>query len=351
MAERLQSQSGTWLDIQSSRDRLTPNSAFMQLHDFVRYALDYYANRHRLLLLEVAEERRAKEPASQKYDRAIKILETNKRDIPRPVFLEVRKEVTEALKATKAEEGVRDSRAALLAPLASAGMVVLALNHEISRESGFLKKISRDIRRIAKKYSISDLSEMADEFDQARERLGSLQELFAPLISEEDRSATDRLKVRAVVDQTIRGMRALMPGVKFDRTAIPADLRFPLGSLADWNAVLQNVLSNAWNALLDSDKAMVSFRGGNSKGREWLHVSDSGQGLDVPLTDAGKLFEPFEHRIQISKDKRSIAIGGQGLGLTIVRMIAHRRSAEVAFVSPEESFSTTFEISWRGATK
>lgn len=352
IAERLKSPNGTWLEIQSSRDRLTPNAAFMQLHDFVRYALDYYANRHRLLLLEESEQKRAKEPPSKKYDRAIKVLENNKHDIPKPVFLEVRREVAEALKATKVEERVQDSRAALLAPLASAGMVALALNHELSRESGYLRKIGKELRRIATQYSISDLTAMADEFDQARDRLDSLRELFAPLISEEDRSATDRLKVRAVVDQTVGGMRALMPGVNFDRTGIPSDLRFPLGSLADWNAILQNILANAWNALLDSDRALVAFRGGKTKGgREWLRVSDSGQGLSVPLAEAHKLFEPFEHRIQISKDKRSIAIGGQGLGLTIVRMIAHRRSAEVAFVSPEEGFSTTLELSWRGATR
>jgi signal transduction histidine kinase len=69
------------------------------------------------------------------------------------------------------------------------------------------------------------------------------------------------------------------------------------------------------------------------------------------LSEADKLFEPFERRIKISNDKRSIAIGGHGLGLTIVRMIAHRRRADVAFVTPEEGFSTTFEIAWRGAKR
>jgi signal transduction histidine kinase len=208
------------------------------------------------------------------------------------------------------------------------------------------------LRRIAAKHAIDELKQIATEFDEARRRLDSLRELFAPLLSDEDKAATDRLKVGAVVDQTIRGMRALMPGVNFDKSGVPENLRFPLGSLADWNAVLQNVLSNAWNALLDSSEARIAFIAGREKsGREWLHVSDSGQGLDVPLTEAEKLFEPFERRIKISNDKRSIAIGGQGLGLAIVRMIAHRRSASVAFVTADEGFSTTFEIAWRGAKR
>ena len=69
----------------------------------------------------------------------------------------------------------------------------------------------------------------------------------------------------------------------------------------------------------------------------------------VPLAESGRLFEPFERRIDISPDKRSIAIGGQGLGLTIDRMIARRRDASAAFVEPQQGFSTTFELSWRGS--
>ena len=342
--------SQSWLEIQPGRDRLHDNQAFYQLRDLVRYSLDFYANRFRVLDLETVEKNRAKEPPAKKYDRAIEILERSRDDMPEYVFREVKRAVAEARKASEVEEKTIDRRAALLAPLASAGMAALALNHEVSREERFLDRVGSRLRRIAVNHSIRELREIADEFDQAKRRLGSLRELFAPLLSDMDKSATDRLKVCAVVDQSIGAMRALMPGVKFDAAGIPADLRFPLGSLAEWNALLQNILSNAWNALLDSEKAEISFRGGrDGRGGEWLHMSDTGQGLDVPLSEAGKLFEPFERRIKISDDKRSIAIGGQGLGLAIVRMIARRRSANVAFVKPEQGFTTTFEIAWRGA--
>ena len=87
------------------------------------------------------------------------------------------------------------------------------------------------------------------------------------------------------------------------------------------------------------------------EGREWLRVSDTGQGLGIALHEAQRLFEPFERRLAISHDNQSIALGGQGLGLTIARMIAHRRAADVRFVKPTEGFSTTFELSWRGTRK
>lgn len=352
VAHKSRDRSGDWLEIQPGRDRLKDNQAFDQLRDLVRFSLDFYANRYRLLDLHAAEKKREKEPPSKKYDRAIQVLESNKNEMPASVFREIRREIVEARKASAAEEGAIDRRAAFFAPLASAGMVALALNHEISRESSFLNRIGGQLRRIAKEHAIPELGKIAEEFGEAKRRLDSLRELFAPLLSDTDKSATDRLRVRVVVEQTVEAMRVLMPRVAFDWSGIPSDLRFPVGSLAEWNAFLQNILSNSWNAMLDSKKADVSFRGGKDRsGREWLRVSDTGQGLGVPLTETEKLFEPFERRLKISADKRSIAIGGQGLGLAIVRMIARRRSADVAFVEPEEGFSTTFEISWRGARK
>jgi len=142
-------------------------------------------------------------------------------------------------------------------------------------------------------------------------------------------------------------MSVLMPGVKIHFDLVPADLRFPLGSLAEWSALLQNVLANAWNAMLESTRREILFTGGQGKASEWLRVSDRGQGLGIPVSESAQLFEPFERRLEISRDKRSIAIGGQGLGLAIVRMLARRRKANVAFVEPTSGFSTTFEVSWR----
>lgn len=352
VAQESRNRSGDYLEILSGRDRLKDNEAFYQLRDLVRFGLDFYANRFRLLDLEAIEREREQEPASRKYTRVVELLERSKDDLPAPVFRELKREVGEAQKASAAEERAIDRRAALLAPLASAGMAALALKHEISRENSTLTRIATELRRIAKKHAIRELNELVDQFDHVTRRLESIYDLFAPLFSDMDKSATDRLKVRPIVEQCVEAMRELMPGTYFELFGIPPDLRFPLGSLAEWNALLQNVLSNAWNAMLDGERSEIYFRGGrDSNGREWLHVSDTGQGLGVELSEAPKLFEPFERRVKISADKRSLAIGGQGLGLAIVRMIARRRSAEVRFITPQEGFSTTFEIAWKGTKK
>ena len=352
VAERSQVPPGEWLQIQSSRDRLHSNSAFFQLRDIVRFSLDWYANRYRALSLQLVEKARHTEPSSRKFDRALDALERGKAHIPAAVYQEIKREVKDAHKGSIAEEEALDRRAVLLAPLATAGMAALALSHELAREQYFLDTAGEKLQELTRLHPLPELIDIMEEFDALRARLQALQELFAPLLSPDDSEATDRLTVRPLVQQVVRSMRPLLPRVEFDLTGISSYLRFPVGSFADWNALLQNVLANAWNAMLDTETPEVMFEGERSaSGREWLRVSDRGQGLSMPPADAVKLFEPFERRLEISPDNRSIAIGGQGLGLTIARMIAHRRGASVRFVTPLAGFSTTFELSWRGAPR
>ena len=352
VAEQSQVPPGEWLQIQSSRDRLHSNSAFFQLRDIVRFSLDWYANRYRALSLQLVEKARHTEPSSRKFDRALDALERGKAHIPVAVYQEIKREVKDAHKGSIAEEETLDRRAVLLAPLATAGMAALALSHELAREQYFLDTAGEKLQELTRLHPLPELIDIMEEFDALRARLQALQELFAPLLSPDDSEATDRLTVRPLVQQVVRSMRPLLPRVEFDLTGISSYLRFPVGSFADWNALLQNVLANAWNAMLDTETPEVMFEGDRSaSGREWLRVSDRGQGLSMPPADAVKLFEPFERRLEISPDNRSIAIGGQGLGLTIARMIAHRRGASVRFVTPLVGFSTTFELSWRGAPR
>ena len=342
---------GDCLQISPGRDRLADNPAFDQLRDLVRFSLDFYANRYCRLRAQAAEEARARgEIPSRTYERTIAILDDNRAEIPEAAYREVRREIVAAKSAAAAAEDVIDRRAEMLAPLATAGMTALALNHELARESVLLDRARQAVRSVAKRTGAPELIEIVGELDSAAERVDALRDLFGPLLSREDRQATDRLRVLGVVGQVVRALESLMPRVRFDVARIPEPLRFPIGSFAEWSALLQNLLTNAWNAMLDADRASVTFEGGRSgRRREWLRVSDTGVGLGVPLEESDDLFEPFERRLHISAENRSIAMGGQGLGLAIVRMIARHRSARAAFVRPESGFSTTIEISWRGA--
>ena len=350
--EQAAARPGQCLQIQPGRDRLADNAAFEQLRDLVRFSLDFYANRFKLLSLQTSERHRAKEPPSRTFSRAIAAIDRNKAQIPRPAFQEIRREVVAATKAAEREERHLDHRAVLLAPLATAGMTALALNHELARELLLLEQVSDRLRAIAASERVPQVAALADELAGGAERFAALRQLFDPLLVVEDRQATDRLRVRAILLQVVRGLRPLMARVDFRTRDVPHELRFPLGSFAEWSAMLQNLLTNGWNATLDSERAEILFEGGSGKrGREWLRVSDTGVGLDIPLQESETLFEPFERHLRISPENQSISMGGQGLGLTIVRMIAQRRGAQVAFVKPRTGFATTLQVSWRGGPK
>lgn len=75
---------------------------------------------------------------------------------------------------------------------------------------------------------------------------------------------------------------------------------------------------------------------------------DTGVGLGIPLSEAQRLFDPFERALEIPPDQASIAIGGQGLGLAIVRMICARNAVEATFVEPVDGYATALQLSWRG---
>lgn len=347
VAERRSAAPDEMLQLSPGRDRLHDNRAHGQLRDLVRYSLDFYANRYAARNARGIDLRRDSEPATAKQERAIAVLEANEAEIPQPVFREVRREVREALAVARTTEDEMDRRAALLAPLASAGMVALALNHELARERQLLGRSISTLRRIAIEHRVPGLDAIADDFQQMAERLNAIQDLFGPLLSEADTTATDRLRVRSIVENVVRGLRPIMGGLKFDVSGVPSDLRFPVGSFSEWSAVIQNVVTNAWNATLTVDHPVVSFVGGTDRRGEWLRINDTGIGLGVQLDEAVQLFEPFDRRLQIPASLRSIAMGGQGLGLTIVRMIAARRKVAVAFVAPTDGFSTAFELRWK----
>ena len=347
VAKRAGAKAGSWLQIQPGRDRLHDNAAYEQLADLVRYSLDFYANRYKARSLKAVEAKRYSEPPARKQGRVVDLLQRHETEIPAVVYKEIRREAVDAQKAVSRQDEEMNARAALLAPLAAAGMTALAVTHELARETRTLESAERNLRALAKKHDLPEIAASADTLAASLKRLRALQTLFSPLLTDEDREGDSRLRVLPVVRQIVDAMSAITNGMTVE-IDIPEDMRFPSAPLASWNALLQNVLANSWNAILEAKEARVKIEGNTSGRDQWLWVSDTGTGLNMPLAEADKLFEPFERNMKVGRDHASLVIGGQGLGLAIVRMLASRHKADVSFVEPEKGFSTTMQISWRG---
>jgi len=348
VASKLPAQ-GDCLQIQPGRDRLALNSSFKQLRNLVRFGLDLYANRYRAVSDDVAQKQRGKERPSKVLDNALSTLETYSAQIPKPAYQDVKREVVAARTAVETESKAIDSRATLLAPLATAGMAALAMNHELTNDAALLEEVVALLRELTESNPSAQAERALQAIEEYQASFDTFRSLISPLVDSEEREATRRLGVESIVSQVARTLKPRLSGVVFDYKSLPRDLLFPVGAFVEWSAIIQNLLFNAWNAMLDCKIRIVRFDGSpTSARRQYLRVSDTGVGLTMPTEEAGILFEAFERRISVSSQNQSIAIGGQGLGLAIVRMIARSRNADVSFVCPPEGFSTAIEISWKG---
>lgn len=333
-----------YLQIQAGRDRLVGNAAYRQLAALVRYSLDLYANRYRSRVIKAQEAAQDNEPAAKKYRRIREVLSQNSDIIPSKVSKELETLATSAEKAAASSEKLFDARTVALAPLAAAGLTALGLTHELARESRLLDATRRRLNKLAKEYNLPELTDAAEALGQSLRRLRALQELFAPLLSQEDREGDDRLRVKPIARQVAKAMDPLVPGMRIE-VEVDEDLRFPPSPLAAWNAVLQNVIANSWNASLGSSESIVRIEGHSNEREEWVWISDKGVGVD--LQDSDRLFDAFERDLELSPEHAAVAIGGQGMGLAIVRLLCNKYGSNVAFVAPEEGYATTLQISWK----
>lgn len=335
------------LRIQVTRDRLVSNDAFKQLKRFVRWGLDYYAFRVSVRKFEWVETLRPVELPEAKLDRVVEILEDYRAELPASVYHDLSRELTDYTDAVKNESLSREAHFGLLGPLATAGMAALALEHESGREMTRLERISRGLRALSRGVDATTAASIvryATEIDDWISRTRASRRLFSALSNAEDREDMRRYRVHDVLGITLELVRPLVSGVEFEVGDIPRDALFPVGTMADWQSLLQNVFTNAANATLGEPVRRVLCSLETEKGQHSLRIEDTGVGVD--LADPEALFEPFARRLDVDQDYRSLVVGGQGLGLAIVRMIAGSRRCSVAFVPPRDGYATCFEMTW-----
>ena len=241
---------------------------------------------------DVAQTQYVKKPPTRALASALSTLDRYKPEIPPAAYRDVRREIVSARKAVETESKAIDSKAALLAPLATAGMAALAMNHELSNDAALLQELADLLHELAESDHSPAVAQAVTTVDEYKSRFDAYRRMFSPLVEPEDRKAIQRLPVGSVVSQVVRTIRPRLAGLAFEVDSIPQDLLFPVGSFAEWSAVLQNVLFNAWNAMLEAERRVVFFEGSRSTvRRQYLRVSDTGGGLTMPLAESDILFE------------------------------------------------------------
>ncbi|MHB0803956.1 ATP-binding protein [Stutzerimonas nitrititolerans] len=344
MAAQAELRRGNYLNVQVTRDRLIDNAAFQQLVNTVRWAIDFYAMR--------SYERRQKAKLSD----ALEIPETEKKtseireqlfqislSAPAPVAKEIER-VSERFKELQSLEEQRKSainaERILLAALATTGMAALAMEHELQKELFLLYGIRDKLK--SKRGTLSEAN-IVEALDKWADRTTRARKLFSPLMNEYDREKRNKYKACKVIEQIVKNSEAVMRDVNVE-VDVAQDLRLPEATFAAWNAIFQNVLFNAVNAMIGSSVRRISCSDSFSNGDHAIYVQDTGAG--VRLHDSVELFKPFIRRLEIPEERKSLGLGGMGIGLTIVKMVADSLDCEVSFVKPIPPFKTAFKISW-----
>lgn len=345
LAEGRRKNAGEFLKIQVSRDRLVANKAFAALRDAVRQSIDYYATLKRRRVAETVEVVRPSERPESKLRRLRKLVDDAVATYPNDETIAAIEGELDDVDASL--ERVRESDEAsriILGPLASAGMAALAIEHETRKEMQAVRSKLRKLLKIAKDNDLPDLRETASELTEWVDRLEATRNIFLPMMDAEDREKIEPLECEGVARTVVANIRPLLGNVvvTFD---MEEGLHFPAAAYSEWSAILQNVLLNAANATLDAARPKIEISSEVHNRYGYLYVSDNGVGIG---DDAEELFKPFARRSKISPERRELGMGGTGLGLTIVEMIAENRGCDVGFVDPDDPhWSTTFQMSWR----
>jgi hypothetical protein len=330
------------LAIQVTRDRLVDNAAHGELKRVVRWALDYYA--HQQARREFS--RRVAPPPTRgpgaSVARALDILQTHRTALPDSTFLELKEALVTTAQATLTEQGEVRRLTGLLGALATAGIAAVAYEHELTKQLRALERLCLEIRADRG----VDLASLARDLEQWVTRARRTQALFSHLIDGEDRETVRVFRVLDIVNAAVEQTKLVFGPMEIDTSMTDPALRLPPGRLAEWSAILQNALFNAHDAMLATEDKRLRVRTNREGSRRGFVVEDSGIGVD--LASAGSLFEPFEKRLQLPPDLRSLALGTSGLGLTIVRMICQDLGCQVGFVQPAPTYSTALLVSWRG---
>lgn len=340
---------GAYLNVQVTRDRFIDNASMSDLRELVRWGLDYYsylasARKYRNSNDGNIEAIRPTMPVFDEIRQRLASLQSEIAPQSANKLVKISMQVEELYDIEQQREKRFHRERVLLGALATAGMGAIALEHELGKELTALRSVSNKLSKIAQ---TPEIIVVKKSLSSLVERITDARRLLSPLMESENRDHIASMLVKPLIESIITDLKPLLRSMKVDISEVNPDLRLPEATRAAWMAILQNVIVNSLNATIDSSSKIIKINSdvGPDPLSAYLRVEDNGIGVE--LEEAMNLFEPFERKLELSPERKRLGLGGVGLGLTIVRMVAQSVNCEVRFVSPSVGMSTAFELSWK----
>ncbi|MDP2946784.1 MAG: ATP-binding protein [Nanoarchaeota archaeon] len=333
------------LEILITRDRLQESLAFEQLRDIVRWSLDFYAYHEKIKNTEL--DKFLKEVDTEKPKNVEDVIDKYKDELKPQTYNNLKKDVILVTQDIKTESQEKTDALSLIGPLATAGITSIAVHHEIKWQvttlDDILIKINTLTSDITDKVLLKKINDLKNDLNNWVKRTKRQQSLYSYFLNAENIQNKDRFVAKKIIEEVISQLEILSRGVEIDIGKIEY-LLLPRASLVEWGSIFQNVLTNAFNAMLDSNKKLIKIRTKIENDQKEILIQDTGVGVD--LMNSEELFLPFVRKIKISYERMALGYGGTGLGLTIVKLIANNIGCQVSFVEPEKGFNTAFSVKW-----
>lgn len=342
------------LSIQVTRDRLADNEAYERLRVMARAGLDLYAmekarDKLRPILTADRGKYAEKPKASEQFKQIQEALTESKSQIPETVFDRLEHAVVDAVHKAEESEETATAYASVLGALATAGMTSLAYEHEMSKQIRTISSVALRLAHLA-----PDMTDPAKttvlravtDMEEWAQRAHRIRQVFKPLVTRETRERRSRMVARKTILTVAKQIESLAGGIAIDVSETPNDLLLPKATYPAWSSVFQNILVNSYNAMLETPNPRLAIAGGGDKMTGWLEFRDNGAGVDLATAD--RLWLPFERQLALPQEREDAGLGGMGLGLTIIKMVADELDVRVKFVKPPSDFNTSLKISWKG---
>ena len=333
---------GEGLIAAADREGFIDNSAFQELYDIVRGAVEAIATQDRDLQQE--QERREQgallRALKAETQEAIREIEANP-NLKRTDKNRIVKRLAETQALAETHESRAREREAALEVMSLLGVVAGFMTHEfgtaldeLERAQGLLhglaprdRAVGRAAESIARR--IAALKGFS-AYSQGYIRGGS---------SRPAKPFPVRPRIRQVTKAFGKYAADREIGIQID---VESDTMAPLVPVALYNGIVLNVFSNALKAVTaksGSGDRLIAFRSWNE--RRWHHLEVSDTGVGIPTSLKERVFDPLFTTTASNRDPLG---SGMGLGLTLVKRSAESYGGRVKVVEPPPGFSTCIRI-------
>lgn len=331
----------------ASREGLVQTAAFEELATFVQRVL-------RAGVLRVAEVRKRRAvapgregqketpPKERVVEAARLILEGSGKD---EATKEQAEEILRGVEEMVRAEAVLLNELGMLRVLASLGLVIGEFTHEIRH---ILPAVVSDA------WLLKDSLAGGPEGETASDLYANVSQ-FQTYASYFDRSVRDNAsrevepqEVGTIVEEFARviARAAERRGIRIATDVEGAGLFSTPMHASEWTSILYNLYSNAQKAIARErpEEPQVLLRAGRADDVVFIEVADNGDG--IPEENSDRVFNAFYTTSTASGDPfgPDEDVAGSGLGLKIIRDIAHSYGGRVHTAPPPPSYRTLFRF-------